>query len=565
MKTSLPTATGRLRKLVPKIIGADIELGNFLTGPDVPPGTGPLAARLLLREVAGLPQLNTWDYLLPGAAQWDISAGRFGTGIAVQNYGASSSYDHHDWGRKYLKENGGCIYVDANHLEACLPEIRDPFDHVACWRATLDRLQVIQAKANARLDSGRRIQVLVNNSDGQSNSYGSHLDFLMNRDAWSNILERRAHYLGFLASFYASSILLTGQGKVGSENGRSSVAYQISQRADFFEMLLGHQTTHNRPMCNSRDEAHCGGFRDGRLDHEFARLHDIFHDSTLCPGSTLLKVGPQAIILAMIEAEWINPTLILEEPVSAAIAWSHDPSLRARVRTMRDERLTLLEMQFRFCENARVFVDEGWCDGIVPQAERIMTYWEDTLARFERKDFSALARRLDWVLKKSLLELALKERPDLTWESPALKHLDLLYGSLDAEDGLFLAYERAGLIEPLVSSADVDRLRDAPRDTRAWTRSRLLRLAQPEQVENVNWDSITFRLRHNAYSLASYRTVALNNPLEHTRVQTEPLFNPARSLSEVLDALGAYESDALGNRRLYTSSAAASRHTAAYS
>ena len=124
-------------------------------------GIASQALQLLLREVAGLPQLSTWDYLLPGAAQWDVSANRYSTGAAAQDYSSSSNYDHHDWGRKYLKENGGCIYVDANHLEACQPEIRDAFDHVASWGATLDLLREIQAKANARLDSGRRIQVLV--------------------------------------------------------------------------------------------------------------------------------------------------------------------------------------------------------------------------------------------------------------------------------------------------------------------------------------------------------------------------------------------------------------------
>src|SRR5207245_816604 len=105
---------------------------------------------------------------------------------------------------------------------------------------------------------GQRIHVLVNNSDGRGNAYGSHLNFLVTRRAWDNIFERKLHHMLYLASFQVSSIVYTGQGKVGSENGMPAVAFQLSQRADFFETLTGMQTTHERPIVNSRDEALCG-------------------------------------------------------------------------------------------------------------------------------------------------------------------------------------------------------------------------------------------------------------------------------------------------------------------
>ena len=106
--------------------------------------------------------------------------------------------------------------------------------------------------ANEAQPAGQRIQVLVNNSDGQGNSYGSHLNFLIGRRTFDNLFYRKAHYLQFLASFQVSSILLTGQGKVGAENGRPSTPYQFSQRADFCATLQGVQTTYDRPIVNSR-------------------------------------------------------------------------------------------------------------------------------------------------------------------------------------------------------------------------------------------------------------------------------------------------------------------------
>ena len=131
----------------------------------------------------------------------------------------------------------------------------------------------------------------MNNSDGQGNSYGSHLNFLISRRTFDNIFWRKAHYLQFLASLQISSILLTGQGKVGSENGRPSTPFQLSQRADFFETLQGMQTTFNRPIVNARDESLCG--RQGAYDPTApARLHVIFFDSALAHGSCLFRVGP---------------------------------------------------------------------------------------------------------------------------------------------------------------------------------------------------------------------------------------------------------------------------------
>src|SRR5262249_60540246 len=96
-----------------------------------------------------------------------------------------------------------------------------------------------QVAANARLPEGQTIHVLVNNSDGHGNAYGSHLNFLVTRRAWDNLFERKLHHLLYLAAFQASSIVYTGQGKVGAENGRPGAAVQLSQRADFFATLAG--------------------------------------------------------------------------------------------------------------------------------------------------------------------------------------------------------------------------------------------------------------------------------------------------------------------------------------
>jgi len=532
------------REHLPKLCGADIEVGNFILGSNRQGGTGGEAARALLREIEGVPRDerktagHTRDYDSHYGGS-DYSYGRY--------YGGSYGYDSQDWGRKFLKSNGGCVYIDLDHLELCLPEVVSAHDWVACWHAMLRIARRAMMDANEGLGDGRKIQVLINNSDGLGHSYGSHLDFLVTRRAWDNLFHRKLHQLLYLASFQVSSIVFTGQGKVGAENGTPAVGFQLSQRADFFETLTGSQTTSNRPIVNSRDEALCG--RSRSEESGMARLHCIFYDSNLCHAANLLKIGSMQIMLAMIEAERINPSLILDDPVEAVVCWSHDPSLKATARMASGQELTAVEAQLLFLEEAKRFCEEGGCEGIVPRADDILALWEDTLLKLKDGNLSALSSRLDWVLKLSVLQQVIGQHPELDWESPAVKQLDHLYSSLDPSEGLYWAYERSGLVEAHATEAEIARFAEnPPDDTRAYARAMLLRRAGAGGVDSIDWDSIRFKRKgKKKYYWPTYRTLDLSNPLAFSRAHTEALFADGASLDDILDTLGSRESDSYSN------------------
>jgi proteasome accessory factor A len=474
---------------VPKLCGADIELGNAIVGPTgsaestARDGSGDRAARALLAEIDGLPLRHL-----------------------ARRYGRKE--DPQDWGRRWLV-NSGCIYCDLSHCEFCIPEVIDAADHVAAIRAMLAIVRRAQQAANAKLPEGQRVQVLVNNTDHQSHSWGSHLNLLTTRGTWERVVDPADPALHVLAAFQAASVVITGQGKVGSENGAPPVDYQLAQRADFFETLCGEQTTYRRPLVNTRRESLCG-----RRD-DLARLHCIFFDSTLVPAATFLRIGTMQIVLAMIEADRIDARCMLARPLAAVRRWSHDPTLRARARTAGGAELTAVELQWRFAEQAERFVTAGECDGLVPRAATIVRLWTDTLAKLERRDFAALTGRLDWVLKRALLSAVLDEHPRLRWDAPALRHLDLLYASLDPDEGLYWAVERSGAIEPVVDPARIAELIDTPpADTRAWGRAMLLRSLDPATVVDVDWDAITVLPAHAGDPL---RRLFLSDPLAFTR------------------------------------------------
>src|SRR2546430_7939931 len=134
-------------------------------------------------------------------------------------------------------------------------------------------------------------------------------------------------------------------GQDGSQPG-----LQLSQRADFFEVEVGLETTLKRPIINTRDEPHADA-------DKYRRLHVIIGDANLSEISTYLKVGTTALILDMIEEKALTADLGIADPVSELKHVSHDPALAHRLKLRDGGRLTALDMQRACCERARSFVD----------------------------------------------------------------------------------------------------------------------------------------------------------------------------------------------------------------
>ena len=74
--------------------------------------------------------------------------------------------------------------------------------------------------------------------------------------------------------------------------------FQLTQRADFFEEEVGLETTLKRPIVNTRDEPHADA-------QKYRRLHVIVGDANLSEVATFLKVGTTALVLSMIEDDFL--------------------------------------------------------------------------------------------------------------------------------------------------------------------------------------------------------------------------------------------------------------------
>ena len=244
-----------------------------------------------------------------------------------------------------------------------------------------------------------------------------------------------------LTPFFVSRQVVTGAGRVGiGQDGREH-GYQLSQRADFFEVEVGLETTLKRPIINTRDEPHAD-------PEKYRRLHVIIGDANLAEVSTYLKVGTTALVLAMIEDRFITRDLGVDSPVASLRAVSHDPTLKHQVTMDDGRKLTAVQLQLEFLDLARKYVEDRYGDDADAQTKDVLTRWESVLGRLER-DPMLCAKELDWVAKLALLE-QYRQRDGLDWSNAKLQLIDYQYSDIRPEKGLYHRLLGMGRIERLL-------------------------------------------------------------------------------------------------------------------
>ena len=413
--------------------------------------------------------------------------------------------------------NGARLYVDHAHPEFSTPEVTTPLDIVR-WDKAGELVMLDAARRAGQMPGGAPIVLYKNNTDGKGASYGAHENYLMRRSTpFADIVHH-------LTPFFVSRQVVCGAGRVGIGPDGREHGYQLSQRADFFEVEVGLETTLKRPIINTRDEPHAD-------PEKYRRLHVIIGDANLAEVSTYLKVGTTALVLAMIEDRFIDADLSVESPVSALRAVSHDPGL-THLLTLRDgRRLTAVQLQMEYLDLARKYVEDRLGSDADPQTVDVLARWESVLDRLERDPMS-LAGELDWVAKLKLLE-QYRDRDGLAWDDAKLQLIDYQYSDIRPDKGLYQRLVRAGRIERLLDDASVeDAMHDPPHDTRAYFRGRCLEKF-PDAVAAASWDSVIFDLPGRE----SLQRVPTIDPLRGSRAHVGDLIDRCSTASELFAAL----------------------------
>ncbi|REK38000.1 MAG: proteasome accessory factor PafA2, partial [Actinobacteria bacterium] len=378
-----------------KVLGTETEYGITVKGE---PGFNPaVASSLIVNSYPGRRVRVQWSYE-------EETPGRDARGFGHETYGP---LDPEGAVVNSVLANGARMYVDHAHPEYSAPECYDPLE--AALYDKVGELVMHQAAMAAAEKSGNIVSLYKNNSDGKGNSYGAHENYLLSRETPFGDVIRYA------MTFLVTRQIFTGAGKVGSENDRPKVPFQITQRADFFEEEVGLETTLKRPIVNTRDEPHGDASK-------YRRLHVILGDANLSETQNFLKLGTTALMLAALEDGAIPDPLDLADPVESCWRVSHDVDLTRPLELEGGGSATALELQGRFLEWLSKYAEKELDD---PVWDKLVGEWERVLSAMET-DVMSLSDTLDWVAKKRVFERFI-DRDGIGWDSPKLRAFDLQY------------------------------------------------------------------------------------------------------------------------------------------
>ena len=417
--------------------------------------------------------------------------------------------------------NGARLYVDHAHPEYSSPEVTSPLA-VVRWEKAGEQVMLDASRMAAQVPGTAPILLYKNNTDNKGASYGAHENYLMRRSTpFADIVRH-------LTPFFVSRQVVCGAGRIGiGQDGRDTTperGFQISQRADYFEVEVGLETTLKRPIINTRDEPHA----DPAL---YRRLHVIIGDANLAEISIYLKAGTTSLVLAMIEDGFIDTDFTVDGAVRALRDVSHDPTLRQLI-TLRDgRRLTAVQLQLEYLDLARTFVEDRFGSDADAQTVDVLERWESVLTRLGR-DPMECATELDWVAKLKLLS-QYRDRDGLDWDDAKLQLIDLQYADIRPDKGLYAKLVSAGRIQRLLDDATVESaMHDPPEDTRAYFRGRCLD-KYADSVAAASWDSVIFDLPGQE----SLQRVPTIDPLRGSRAHVGELIDRCASAEELVAAI----------------------------
>ncbi len=419
--------------------------------------------------------------------------------------------------------NGGRFYVDGGHPEYSAPECRSLRDILRFERAGDRLVESAMVRWESQDPQGRSLRIFRNNADGFGNSWGYHENYLVDR---ALPFER---IVSGLTAHLVSRPVFCGAGKVASDRGRNG-GFQISQRAEFFEIPVGLSTTARRGIINTRDEPHS--------THErYRRLHVITGDSNCSEVSTALKVGTTMLLLRALEGSTDQDQRaglpLLDDPVSAFHAVSGDLTLKGRLALSDGRTMGVLDLAgeiFRFVQ--RFYLREG----MGPETRELLDRWDSVLRRLGQwakgqGETFGLDREIDWVIKKGLLD-RYAERRNLASGDGRLRMIDLQYHDIRIGRGLFSLLESRGEVARILDPQEIEEaLLSPPVDTRAFFRGALMKRF-PREVVAVSWSSVV--VDDGSFSL---KRIPLEDPCRGTQKIAGALIERHASATELLSEL----------------------------
>jgi Pup amidohydrolase len=226
----------------------------------------------------------------------------------------------------------------------------------------------------------------------------------------------------------------------------------------------------------------------------------------------------------MLEDDFIDRDLSLDNPVQAFRAVSRDPACRTSLRMKDGRSLTAVAVQREFLELAHRYYRDRELDTVTKD---VLVRWEYVLDRLEQ-DPMTLSRELDWVIKKDLIESYMATH-DLDWTDAKVAMIDLQYHDIRPGKSLYYKLEESEAVERIVADDEITKaIHDPPKDTRAYFRGMCLQ-RYSEDIVSASWDSIIFDLKEGPL-----KKIFMLEPLRGTEAFVRQLLEESPTARDLL-------------------------------
>ncbi len=477
--------------------------------------------------------------------------------------------------------NGSRVYYDVGHFEWANPETLDPRSALLYDKAAERNLAEAVALANEQLQKtypDSWVMLVKNNIDyhGEA-SYGCHENYSLRRydDQGQDVFTR---LVDDLAPFLVTRQIFCGSGRIGTRlvHPDDPVAFQLSQRADFIEVLQSAKTREERSLLNLRDEPLAD-------QQKWRRLHLILGDSNMAEFATFLKIGTTSLILDLVEANLLRGRWALRDPIGALHRVSREGQGTA-LPLQQGGQATALEIQRGYRQLAQQMVSSL---PVTHFAHQIVGDWGQTLDDLARGG-TWLHQRFDWAIKLHHFFDGVLQAANTDWEElgywnyvveqtnkvplPAdaeadipghlrrylpqadvqqlehyveknrldwrfyvthrrllnkLREIDFRYHDINPKHSLYaLLTGQNGKVERIITPQEiVAAQRNPPENTRAWQRGQIITLSLDRNVKlEMDWDKVSL--------VRSNRMLAMPDPFAPVQINLDrvPEFGANRNV-----------------------------------
>ncbi len=443
--------------------------------------------------------------------------------------------------------NGARFYLDSLHPEMSTSECQNPRD-VVIWDAAGERI-VQTAAERASKDLGFKVSIYKKLVDGHGHTWGCHDNFCITPELFFRITKDDVRNVEqkTLATWLVVRQLLTGAGKIGTDNGGIRSAFQLSQRADFIIQFRNPHTMVNRPLINTRDEALAD-------EDDWRRLHLICGDANLCQWSTYLKMALTGLLLLLWQDGNLDKLPALPIIVDADYARvmrfiSRDPDMVGRYpiriavgrNRLGDKKyMSAAEILSYYTDALAAYARQrSWSSPAEADAYRQATQKAQWAAELlKNNQWRSLYGWLDWPTKRIVAEEYLRRKnknwTDVLTDEDLLRRVrtlgDINYTALDPATSLFARLAKAGIIKTAVKSSEVVRAILRPPPGRATVRAMLIS-AYSMWVIAAHWNNLLF------YEGTFRVQVLLNDPAGCDQEQMETALRASPTPSDFVEHL----------------------------